>query len=114
MEASELCNIQQTKSCWIGLNRIFGEYEWMDDTLNLGISSNDITTYLQANTDPGYCAYIDNTTFWYMDDCETSQNLILCDYPPPTVDPTPMPTAHPTMVYISYFDFQIPTQYEYK
>ena len=90
-EAATLCSISDTDKCWIGLNRIFGEYEWIDDLNNKG--TQQITPLNENN---GYCAFIDNSTLWEMADCDTSNNFILCDHPPPTVEPTPMPSNAPT------------------
>ena len=100
-EAIDLCNtiISPQRHCWIGLNRIFGDYEWMDDTLNKGVSSTELNQYgIPPPVSQGYCVYLDNQT-WTEGDC-SNPLLALCDFPPPTTEPTPMPTNNPTTVKI--------------
>ena len=107
-EANDLCeSTTDSIDCYIGLNRIFGSYEWMDHdtTQNIGIPSGKINaTYWTPTYDPnnGYCVHLQNNASypspkWDQQSC-SEPAVILCDFPPPTPEPTPMPTKNPTQV----------------
>eukprot|EP01083_Nonionella_stella_P247848 858868_1 len=98
-EAVNLC-MQQTESsmgCWIGLSTWNDAWHWVDGTstatLPPSISDrpNPLTIYLDQMS---YHVYPPTSRWIPADDVENRVGI--CQYPPPTSDPTKTPTSNPT------------------